>query len=238
MFSRNSMSRRCLPLILAACVCGSMALAAKEPSTVIVTPARARVVQLAQDVFQIRQISVVSYQGAVNTLDPVLHKWDGKHWKRITFDEYQATLPERVILIGDQKTLPAVMIEAASRSQDTLNIAAFDSGTIVSAFAKLFDLSPSEQISLSRKNSVVVVDKNAALSRYGKYYPGPGFDTLQSKPGPDPRPEEGSVPPEPELPALKSEPVNPAQAEPAEKHPAVMPPAPEKSKVDVAPEDK
>jgi hypothetical protein len=240
MLNRTSIFGSCFLSVLVACIGGSTALAEKGPLTVVVTPARPRVVQLVQDVFRLRQMQVVSYQGTADTADPVLHKWDGRAWKRITLEEYQAALPERVVLIGDQKALPAVLIEASSRSEDTLNIQTFDVSAILEECSKLFNLSPREMTSLAKNNGVVVVDRNADLIRYGKYYPGPGFEKLRAAPKAPKGIDKGEVPLEPDLPPIKIEPSSPEQPAPAGKTPApaITVPAPAKAKVDIAPEDK
>lgn len=238
-----SVSRFCLISILVSGIAIGTALAAKEPSTVIVAPARPRVIQLVQDMFRLRSIGVVSYQGAVTATDPVLHKWDGKAWKRITVEDYQATLPERVVLIGDQKSLPAVLAEGASRSEDTRGIQTFDVTTIIRELSKLFDLSTAEMSDLAKRNGVAVVDKNENLRRYGKYYPGPGYDELHGGKSTEAEPvEKTDVPPEPDLPAIKIEPASqekPAPVDADTKAPVVVTPVPEKSKkVEISPDDK
>lgn len=239
MFKRVSVSR--LAFIMAFITCaGGSALAAKTPTTVIVTPSRIRVVQLVQDMFRTRPVLVVSYQGSSATADPALHKWDGRAWSRITIEDFQATLPERIVMIGDQKALPVVLVEVASRSEDSRTIPTFDVASILGEFQKLFDLSPSEMSRLAQNNGVQIVDRNADLRRYGRYYPGPGFDKLQEKPAIEGS-EKSVIPPEPELPPVKIEPPSQERVEPAPavKSPAVKAPAPaEKIKVDAAPEEK
>ncbi|MEI6971374.1 MAG: hypothetical protein WCL44_07615, partial [bacterium] len=168
-------SRLACIVALVACTGGSL-LAAKAPATVIVTPSRIRVVQLVQDMFRTRTLQVVSYQGKAATVDPVLHKWNGKDWTRITLEDFLATLPERIVLIGDETALPTVLVEASSRSEDARTIPTFDVASVLGEFQKLFDLSPAEMTALARNNGVQVVDRNAELRRYGKYYPGPGYD--------------------------------------------------------------
>lgn len=236
MFKTTSVSGLRFVSMLVACICGGAALAENEPATIIVTPARARVVQLVQDMFRLRQLHVVSYRGEADTAEPVLHKWDGRTWKRIAVEECLATLPERVVLIGDRKTLPAVLIDAAARRENVRNIQTLDVTTLIGEFSKMFALSPSEITPLASRNGVTVVDRNEDLIRYGRYYPGPGYDKLHGKSPQSPGKTE--IPPEPELAPVKIEPASPEKPAPAEKEPAPAIPAPEKTKASVTPDDK
>lgn len=244
MLNGSSVSRFCLLAVFATGICACTALAAREPATVVVTPARERVVQLVQDLCRLRDLQVVSYQGAAGSADPVLHKWDGKTWKRITVEEFQATLPQRVVLIGDQKSLPSVLVEAATRSEDTRGIQTFDVTSILIAVSKLFDLSHSEMSALASRNGVVIVDKNEDLRRYGKYYPGPGYDQLQGSKSSAPS-EKSGIPPEPEIAPMKIESTASEKTESAEKTaplasqvPPLAVPVHEKAKVEITPDDK
>ena len=233
MLSRSGVYGRSLLAIAISCVCGSNALAGQSPSTVIVTPTRTRIVQLVQDAYRMRHLQVVSYQGPADSVNPVLYDWDGKSWKRTSIDEFQAKLPERVILIGDPKACPAVVIEAASRCEDTRVIPSFDATTILVEFSKLFDLNAAEISALAKNNGVTVVDRNADLRRYGKYYPGPGFQKKEDVPVKSAG--TGEIPAEPELAPIqsKAEPLQPVQPT------AVPVTAPAgKTSGDIAPEDK
>jgi len=168
-----------------------------------------------------------------------LYDWDGKSWKRTSIDEFHAKLPERVILIGDLKSLPAVVVEAASRCEDTRTIQSFDTTVILVEFSKLFDLSATEISALAKNSGVKVEDRNADLRRYGKYYPGPGFQkkgTTPAQPAQSPASEE--IPPEPELAPIpaKIEPVSANVTQPVTPPPVPAPAA--KVSKDIAPEDK
>ncbi|MEI6809253.1 MAG: hypothetical protein WCN95_11085 [bacterium] len=238
MLNGASVKRFCFLAILVTGISAG-ALAAKEPATVIVAPARERVVQLVQDMFRLRELQMVSYQSTSGSADPVLYRWNGKTWKRITVEEFQATLPQRVVLIGDQKSLPAALVEASSRSEDTRGIQTFDVTAILSALSKLFDLSHSEMTALASRNGVVVVDKNEDLRRYGKYYPGPGYDQLQGGKSSETS-GKSDIPPEPELVPIKIEPVSSGKTESVDKTtpvPVVVP-SKEKAKVEITPDDK
>jgi hypothetical protein len=238
MLSRSYVYGRNLLSIAIACICGSTALAGQAPSTVIVTPTRTRIVQLVQDAYRMRHLQVVSYQGPADSVNPVLYDWDGKSWKRTSIDEFQAKLPERVVLIGDPKAFPAVVVEAASRCEDTRIIQSFDATTILVEFSKLFDLNAAEISALAKNNGVTVVDRNADLRRYGKYYPGPGFQRKEDVPAKSA--STGEIPAEPELTPIQSK-IEPAKSvQPTAVQPTAVPvTAPAgKASGDIAPEDK
>jgi len=236
---RKTFVAGCVASILFAGALGIDAIAAKGPATVLVIPARQRVVTLVQDVYKLRTLSVVCYQGAVDAAEPLIHKWDGNAWQKVTIDDFRATLPERVVLVGNAKSLPAALVDAASRCENTSKIETFDTTTITAELAKLLDFNTREISWLAKRNALTVVDKNEDRRRYGRY----GKPGSERAPVATERttPETVIIPPEPEI-----EPVEPVGSM-IEPEPVVAPskevvaevaPAPAKPRYEKAPEDK
>jgi hypothetical protein len=197
--------------------------------TVIVLPARQRIVQVGFHVNQISRVTLVSYAAGSNPQSPLLHTWNGHSWTHIGIDDYLGGTflpanPERVILIGSTGVLPARLAVDPVWAGAVQRIPSLDTATIVNELGQTLKFSTGSWRWIAEQNGLQVEDTNAQRRRYGKYGP----------PGQKTKPAPGSVdgiemPPAPPMPAaptttdLKPTPV-PAEPVPAVVAPAVVAP--------------
>jgi len=168
----------------------------KGPSTLVFIPARLKVVAFMQDVYRLRKITLVSYQGNVKSMEPSLYGWNGSVWKRTTFDDLRAgdAMPERIIVVGDASITPASVIDFSAQCENGLQIESLDTTVMASAIEKLLLLTPKEVKWLARKQSLVVTDRNAERRRYGRWGKPGSENALKS-----PAEIETTLPSEPDL---------------------------------------
>lgn len=142
----------------------------KWPSTLVFMPARLRIVALMQDVYKLRTITLVSYQGDVKK-EPFMHKWDGAAWKQVTLDDFRAdgAMAERIVIIGDSSTVPAAITDFSAQCENVQAVESLDATVVTSALEKSMQLVPSEVKWLAKRNKLEVVDRNADLRRYGRW---------------------------------------------------------------------
>jgi len=107
--------------------------ALKNETTLLLVPARPRVVQLAFDMAALRPVAVVAWHGTARTAEPVLHVWSGADWQYISLPDFAdktflAGNISKVIVIGDDRTVPAVLLDnmpwcAEVERLETINVA-------------------------------------------------------------------------------------------------------------------
>ena len=110
----------------------------------IVSPARYSVLQVCFDVVQRESAVLVSYQGESSTAEPRLHAWNGVEWTPVSMQDFREAsfleqTPSRTILIGDDKTLPAVIADAATWAARTDRIKDLTSSALVNDFGRIVD---------------------------------------------------------------------------------------------------
>lgn len=222
--------------------------AQSEPSTLLVIPARYRIVQLAFDLVSIRPISLVSYQTApdsdkavLHTWAPVAGAWNSTDLAQLASGEVLVGRPARAILIGEA---PAQVASAFAWCDQVQPISTLDMKEVVNDLNETLDFSPREWRWLAARHGLVLKDLNAERRRYGRYGP-PG--SKQERPAAESDAGEPMASPvvlEPEVP-MDAAPVEPTVEHPV-KPPIVAVPekgVPEKGAaavplVETAPEDK
>ena len=176
---------------------------AATPATVLVVPARLRVVELAFQVAQLKDIGIVSYNSAPNLTQPLIHVWTGSQWEPITVEDYiggtfMTGKPDRLILLGDSTTLPERMTADPAWCSKTYKIATLDTASLVNQFGRILQFTPGQWEWLADRNGLSLTDRNSERRRYGRWgAPGKEKDALPFKI------ESVEMPPEP---AVKTEP--------------------------------
>lgn len=153
--------------VLCFCVlAGSRAgVAPREGATLMVVPARLRVIQVAFDMIQLRSVSVVAYSGNVKSTRPLLHKWNGSEWCYVSLDEFSEgsfveSAPSRVILIGGDEALPSVLVQGVAWCSDTERIESLNVADLINALDRSFKFKDREWKRLASRYGLTLIDIN------------------------------------------------------------------------------
>ena len=81
------------------------------PESILVMPARKRVVHLAFQLARCKDIGLVTYYTGPSVTTPLLHAWNGQEWVQITMDDFvqgsfMSGEPRHLFILGDAATLP------------------------------------------------------------------------------------------------------------------------------------
>ena len=199
-----TMKRHLQALTLALSLAAAGGAFAAPESTLLVVPARWRVINLAFEMVSLRQCSLVSYQTAEGKTEPSLHMWAGDQWVGVTSEQYARELfsgrhLRHVVVVGQKGEVPPSLVADASWCPDVRVVESLDVGTLVTELDKVLKFTASEWTWVANREGLKIEDENTALRRYGRY----------GKPGQPP-------PPKPPRHAAKS---------PVSAVPVVMPPA-------------
>lgn len=165
-----------LPLFISCCVVAHAAPG--QGYTLVVAPARYSVLQVGFDVVARNPAVLVSYQGEASSPEPALHAWNGTEWVHISLQDFREVsflekMPSRTVLIGDDKTLPSVLADAASWSPDIIRVTSLTTSSLVNEFGRIFEWSPSEWKWFSERFNLTLEDESEPL-RKSSWYDQPG----------------------------------------------------------------
>lgn len=151
---------------LAAIACGVAVTATSAEWTLVVAPARYSVLQAMFDVARRRPVVLVSYQGDAAENQPTLHAWNGEEWVAISLRDlaevrFLTAVPTRVVLVGDEKTLPAAIADAAAWCPRTLAVPALDTPTLISEIGRILDFSRDDWTWFAARYRLELNDRNA-----------------------------------------------------------------------------
>lgn len=158
------------------------AVAGQGDYTLIVAPARYSVVQMAFDLIKKRPAVLVSYRGEANTAEPLLYVWDDseskKEWISISMQDYRdirfvADTPSRVVLLGDDATLPVALKNATGWAKNIQTVKTLDNAALVNEFGRLWKWSEPEWAWFSKRYNLQLQDE-AAPYRRSSWYDQPG----------------------------------------------------------------
>ncbi len=183
------MKSRYLALPLAALLMASAALQAAQPAplhTLLVVPARLRMVQLAFDMQSLRQADVVSWRVDGDAEAPELFYWNGKAWTPITLDQFRTcsylkVKPQKIIFLG--LDTPSALTE----STDLPGIArfeTFDAAQLVNNLDGFYAFSDREWSLLSTRYGFMLRDVNARVREQNRYARPPPQPASGSRPAP------------------------------------------------------
>jgi hypothetical protein len=144
------------------------------PSSILVVPARARMVQLAFHVASVKDVGLVCYDNNAVSKDLLIHVWNGQEWIRITSDEYtsgafMSGTAQDVFVLGPATTVPAVMSIDPAWGKTTHRITELDSAIVLNELGKVMNFSSRQWKWLAEKNGMLLTDKNAERRRYGRW---------------------------------------------------------------------
>ncbi len=161
-------------MIMALVISVNCAMAASRSSTVLVVPARYKVVQVAFDIVTLRSVNLISYQKIPGSSDLLLHAWNSSvgAWQKImpsdlrsggVFNSIAAAVigpdgGEFINYIGGRTWGGAVKL-----------LPTYDVAKILSGLSGCYNFKPYEWEWLARRYGVSVKDVNYEQRRYGKY---------------------------------------------------------------------
>jgi hypothetical protein len=140
-----------------------------------VVPARYSVIQVMFDIMQKAPATLVSYQGAPQTSQPVLHAWNGTEWVRVALEDFKSgafmqNKPAQVVVVGEANFLPPVLLSAVKTwCPNALALSEVDTASLVNASGRLLHFSRSDWRWFAARYKMDLKDKNAA-DRKGSWY--------------------------------------------------------------------
>lgn len=157
------------------------------PESIMVVPARKRMVQLAFEISRGHQIGLITYNNSPSLNAPLLHAWTGHDWIQISMDDYvegrfMSGDPKHVFLLGDASTLPARMQSGPSWYKDLYRITTLDTAAIINKMGNVLNFSAREWKSLAALFEMKIEDQSIERRRYGRWgAPGKEKDLNPSK---------------------------------------------------------
>lgn len=193
--------------------------------TLVVAPARYSVLQVAFDVLARTPAVLVSYQGEGTAAEPVLHAWNGSEWVLLTLKDYREgnflqKVPERVVLIGDDATLPASVLESSAWVSDVIRVRDLTTGSLVNEFGHILKWRSTEWNWFAKRYNLTLTDESEARRKsswYDRQGPLPGRPRVIERITEGPAPEPAVVP------VVEPEAVTPVDVAPVDVVPAVDP---------------
>lgn len=148
--------------------------------TLLVVPARPRVVQLAFDMVQLRSVVVVAWHGEAKTAEPVLHVWSGSDWQYVTLPDFtgkkfMAGNARQVIVVGDDPTVPAVLLGNMPWCSNIERLKTIDVADLINSLDRSLEFREREWKWLAGRYGLTLTDLNAARRTMNPY------DTPRSK---------------------------------------------------------
>ena len=146
----------------------------KHERTLLLVPARPRVIQLAFDMIRLRPIDVVSFRGDASSSEPVLYLRKGSEWQYVSVADFSDNkfLKEpvsRVIIIGNEKTVPSVLLQCVSWCSDVEWIETLNIAELINGFDRTFKFKNREWKWLARRYGLTLIDTNADRRSYNPY---------------------------------------------------------------------
>lgn len=164
----------CAAIAAFALLSADAVLAAARAPTLIVIPARYRIVSLAFDVVGLTQSALVSYQVVTNRPDSVLHIWKDGRWVELPASQYRAgrflgVAPKSVVFVAEKQDMPASLIEPLTRWSNVRRVNSLEVASIVTEMNEAFSFKQEDLKWLAERHGLTLVDENAERRRYGRY---------------------------------------------------------------------
>lgn len=225
-------NRKYLIWLTAALVLGGAVAAFATEWTLIVAPARFSVLQALFDVIQRRPAVLVSYQGDATEKQPALHAWNGEEWISISLRDFAevrflSQVPTRVLLVGDEQTLPPAVADAAAWCPRIIAVPSLDTAGLLSDVGRALHFTREDWEWFAARYRLQVKDLNAP-ARATSWY-----DRPENAPPPPSLPffrRHRAVTPRSRLIPTEELPLPPAPLSPTPSvapQPPPLPPAPE-----------
>jgi hypothetical protein len=157
------------------------------PESIMVVPARKRMVQLAFEIARCKEIGLVTYNNSPSLPAPLLHAWNGQEWIQISMDDYvegrfMSGDPKHVFLLGDASSLPLKMMDGPTWYKDLNRITTLDTATIINQVGNVLHFSAHQWKWLAGTYGMKIEDKSTERRRYGRWgAPGQEKDLTPNK---------------------------------------------------------
>ena len=140
-------------------------------------PAQFATLQLGFDIAERHSTVLVAYQSQGVGREPLLHVWDGAQWVRVGLQDmrtfsFMSVAPSRVLLVGDENTLPDALVEATSGSVSQYVLPSTDTATMVNHFGHFYDFRPADWRWFAARYDLQLSDLNQPR-REGSWYAQP-----------------------------------------------------------------
>lgn len=199
------------------------------PESIIVMPARKRVVQTGFQLAHCKNIGLVTYNNSSLLAAPLIHIWNGQEWIQISTEDFNqgsfmSGEPKRIFILGEDAGIPSQLTVPPSWCKETHRISTLDTTALINQIGTVLKLSSRQWKWLADINGLSATDRNTERRRYGRWgAPGKEKDLAPT------RLESIPLPPAPIMiePKTEFEPA-PAKIAPATKTPekVVLPVAP------------
>jgi hypothetical protein len=167
----------CLGLCVGMGLCASTAPAMAgrvRETTLVVVPARPRMVQLAFDLADMRPVVVLSCRGDARAADPLLFVWTNGAWQYVSPDDFRERCfvfewPRQVIMIGDDHALPALLEDEAAWGADVTRLKTLSVAELINGMDPVFHFTNREWKWLARRYDLKLTDINAPRREFNPY---------------------------------------------------------------------
>lgn len=145
-----------------------------QDTTLLVVPARQRMVQLAMDMLKIRPVVVLSYRGEARAKDPLLFVWAKGDWQYVSPDDFHerrfvADWPRQVVVIGEDKIVPGMLVEEAAFGSEVTRLKTLQVADLINALDLVFHFKDREWQWLSKQYDLNLFDINEPRRSYNPY---------------------------------------------------------------------
>ena len=160
-------------LVLLCTQAKSLPFMSRKP-TLLMIPARHRVIQLAFDIAKLRSVKIVSFSGGTEAKEPLLHLWVPSNWKYITVKDFSSgsvfrEKPDCVIFIGEAQSFPSVLLHDASWCSNVHLIESLNIADLVNGLDRIFKFKTCEWKWLARRYELTLEDLNAVKRAQNPY---------------------------------------------------------------------
>lgn len=165
----------CLSLGIFLVLAGSRTFSAPaQESTLLVVPARLPLVQLAFDLLELRPVVVLSYRGDSRAAEPLLFVWANGAWQYVSPDDFRErrfveSWPRRVVMIGDDQTLPKLLVDEAAWGAEVTRLKSLQSADLINGLDPLFHFNAREWKWLARRYDLNLKDVNLPRRKANPY---------------------------------------------------------------------
>jgi len=142
------------------------AWARADESTLIIVPARPKIIQLAFDMAAMRPMTVLSYRGDAKSAEPLLHQWTGSEWRYVSFEDFRENrglfpTPSKVIVVGDDRTVPPSLLQSMPWLCDVARIQTLQLAPAINQLDAIFHFKDREWQVLANHFDLNLEDVNA-----------------------------------------------------------------------------
>ena len=152
--------------------------AASRGYSLVVVPDRYSVLQIGFDLIAREPAVLCSYQGQADTADPTIYAWNGAEWVYVSLKDFREVnflqkMPDRVILVGDDKTLPTALAEAAGWAKQVDRVTRLSTSDLINDFGRILKFSGSDWKWYAARYNLKLTDESEPL-RKASWYDQPG----------------------------------------------------------------